>query len=358
MYRSIWRAVLFLALGTNFCFAQSASNPFAGKQINLTINFSAGGPTDLEGRLFGRYLSKHLEGNPPIIAMNREGAGGITGAVALGEQGARDGTAVGYLTGVAWNFAMFPEKFPISMRQFEFVGFQSGTSVSYVRTAALKNFQQPSDILRGQTIISGGLSAGEVKDVLMRLTLDILGVRYKHVTGYQSSSAARLALQRGEIDFHSESLPGFLGVVSPQLVSKGLVTPLFHDSMYDGKTVRSADIPQLGAPAFHEFATKATGSKPSGPLWDAYLGVLAANQAAQRLIVLPPKSSQTALSYLRDAVSKINSDQEFAEAATKVLGFAPQYETGADTNLRMTAIFDSVTHETLRFVREYMSKSN
>ena len=358
MYRSIWGAALAWALGTSICFAQTAQNPYAGKQINLTINFSAGGPTDLEGRLFGRYLSKHLEGNPPVIALNREGAGGITGAVALGEQGARDGTSVGYLTGVAWNFAMFPEKFPISMRQFDFVAFQSGTSVSYVRTSALKNFQQPSDILRVQNLISGGLSAGEVKDVLMRLTLDILGVRYKHVTGYQSSSAARLALQRGEIDFHSESLPGFLGVVSPQLVSKGIVTPLFHDSMYDGKTVRSADIPQLSAPAFHEFAAKATGSAPSGPLWDAYLGVLAANQAAQRLIVLPPKSSQAALNHLRDAVARMNADREFADASTKVLGFAPRYETGADTNSRMAAIFESVTPGTLKFVREYMSKSN
>jgi len=358
MLRSLLGYALALAAGVGACLAQTNQQVYAGKQINLTINFAAGGPTDLEGRLFGRYLSKHLAGSPPVIALNREGGGGITGAIALGEHGAKDGTSVGYLTAVAWNFAMFPEKFPVPIRQFEFVAFQSGTSVSYVRTSSLKAPVSASGFLRAENLVVGGLSAGEVKDVLMRLTLDMLGIKYKYVTGYQSSGAARLALQRGEIDFHSESLPGYLGVVSPQLVSKGLVAPLFFDSMYDGKEVRSVDVPGVDAPAFHEFFAKEMGSSPTGQLWNAYLGVLAANQAAQRLVVLPPGSSQVALRALREAVVAMNSDREFSEAAIKVLGFAPRYETGSDTNDQMAAIFDSVTPATLQFVREYMAKPN
>ena len=38
----------------------------------------------------------------------------------------------------------------------------------------------------------------------MRLTLDMLGVPFKYVTGYNSSAQAMLALQRGEISYHAE----------------------------------------------------------------------------------------------------------------------------------------------------------
>ena len=43
----------------------------------------------------------------------------------------------------------------------------------------------------------------------------MLGVPYRYVTGYRSSNNARLALQRGEINLHSESTPGYFGVVEP-----------------------------------------------------------------------------------------------------------------------------------------------
>ena len=34
---------------------------YKGKRLTLLINFAAGGPTDIEGRLFARYLVKHID---------------------------------------------------------------------------------------------------------------------------------------------------------------------------------------------------------------------------------------------------------------------------------------------------------
>jgi hypothetical protein len=59
-------------------------------------------------------------------------------------------------------------------------------------------------------------------------------VPYRYVTGYRSSSTARLALQRGEIHLHSETTPGFFSVVEPSLVKPGAVIPLYYDGNYDG----------------------------------------------------------------------------------------------------------------------------
>ena len=91
----------------------AADEPFyKGKRLTLIINFAAGGPTDIEGRLLAKHLSKHIEGNPGIIVQNMDGAGGMVGAGYLGEVAPKDGTALGYFTGSAWRYANNPEPLP------------------------------------------------------------------------------------------------------------------------------------------------------------------------------------------------------------------------------------------------------
>ena len=69
----------------------------------------------------------------------------------------------------------------------------------------------------------------------MRLTLDMLGVKYKYVTAYSGSQGARLALQRGEISFYSESPATYRSLIEPSLVQKGEVIPLYYDPGYNGQ---------------------------------------------------------------------------------------------------------------------------
>ena len=45
-----------------------AEDPFyKGKRLILIINFAAGGPSDIEGRLLAKHLVKHLDGSPSIV---------------------------------------------------------------------------------------------------------------------------------------------------------------------------------------------------------------------------------------------------------------------------------------------------
>src|SRR5206468_9144686 len=80
----------------------SADEPYyKGKRLSLIINFAAGGPTDIEGRLLAKHLVKHIDGHPAIIAQNMDGAGGMIGAGYLGEVAPKDATTLGYCTGSA-----------------------------------------------------------------------------------------------------------------------------------------------------------------------------------------------------------------------------------------------------------------
>ena len=50
---------------------------YKGKTIRFLVNFSAGGPTDIFGRLIARYFPKYVAGNPSVTVQNMAGAGGI-----------------------------------------------------------------------------------------------------------------------------------------------------------------------------------------------------------------------------------------------------------------------------------------
>src|SRR5215475_12717426 len=72
---------------------------YQGKTINFVINFAAGGPTDIEGRIIARHLAKHIPGQPTFVPQNMAGAGGVTGINFLGEVAKPDGLTIGYFTG-------------------------------------------------------------------------------------------------------------------------------------------------------------------------------------------------------------------------------------------------------------------
>ena len=51
----------------------------------MIVNYPAGGPTDLEGRIVALHLPTHIPGNPTIVVKNVGGAGGMIGSNQLGE---------------------------------------------------------------------------------------------------------------------------------------------------------------------------------------------------------------------------------------------------------------------------------
>ena len=43
---------------------------YKGKTITMIINYPAGGPTDIEGRIVAQHLPAHIPGNPSIVIKN------------------------------------------------------------------------------------------------------------------------------------------------------------------------------------------------------------------------------------------------------------------------------------------------
>jgi len=351
----LWRALSISCAVAAFLSPAAAQEPFyKGKRLTLVINFAPGGPSDIEGRLLAKHIVKHIDGQPLVIVQNKDGAGGLVGTNFLGEVGPRDGSMFGYFTGAAWKYVVEPENHRVDFRTYEFIGYQPGNAVYYVRSDLSPGMKQGADILKAQGLVAGGLALESSKDLLIRATLDMLGVPHKYVTGYRSSATARLALQRGEIHLHSESTPAYFGVVEPSLVRPGIVIPLYYDALYDGENFSVPKVMQgQSVPAFQDFYRTLKGALPSGRLWDAYRTNLAVDSAMLRTVVMPPGVPQAAVDALRSGLARLNEDKDYAEEAMRSIQFVPHYETGADINMRVRKAL-SVPPEIRAFVLQYM----
>jgi tripartite-type tricarboxylate transporter receptor subunit TctC len=313
--------------------ADAQQQPFyAGKQLIILVNYDAGGPTDLEARIFSRHIGRHIPGNPRIIVQNMGGAGGIIGTKYLGEVAPRDGSMLGYFTGSSQRFVTTPERFNVDFRTYEFIAVLPSGRIHFMRTDVRPGMRTATDVVRGEDIIVGGLQRDGPKDMAMRLTLDMLGARYRYITGYNSSAQAMIALQRGEINYYADSPPLYKTKIEPQ-VKAGALMPVFYDPNFDGTEFSVPTyIKDYPIKPFHELYKTIKGSMPSGQLWEAYKSILLVNGTMYRMITLPPGSPRPAIEALRTAVAALSTDKAFHEEALKVMGDTPEYVTSASLN--------------------------
>ncbi len=310
----------------------SADTPFyRGKTLTVLINFAAGGPTDIEGRLVARFLGRHLPGQPTIVVQNMPGAGGVTGTNYLGEIAKPDGLILGYFTGQFFNLLTADPNLRVDLAKFAYIASIEGVAVAYTRKDVPPGIQEAKDIVKAKNLRAGGLSLNSAKDVRFRLQLDILGIPHQYVTGYNSNSDARLALERNEIQFFTEGTPGYRSQVQPRMVKEGLVTPIYADELVtaDGEFRPSAEVPDI--PSFSQLHQQIFGKLGSGVLWEA-LKTINLTHAMQRIAKVAPNTPPEAIASLRHGFSQMIKDPEFIQEFKKVTRSDPAFEVGGEAD--------------------------
>jgi hypothetical protein len=196
------------------------------------------------------------------MVVQNMGGGGVTATNYLGEVSKPDGLTLGYFTAL-FRFQL-KEGTRVEASKCPCIAAVESISVSYIRSDVAPGIKRPEDIVKAQRFKAGGLSSGRCKDVRFRLSFDLLGLQYDYVTCYSSSSTARLAVQRNEVQYHDETLPGYRTQVEPQMVKTGMVTPLWCTDLVtaDGDAKSSTHLPELLP--FTEFYRKVMVSRRPG----------------------------------------------------------------------------------------------
>src|ERR1700692_858117 len=57
--------------------AESPPPFYAGKTVRILVGFGPGGGYDLYARTLGRFLGRHIAGEPAVIVQNMPGAGSL-----------------------------------------------------------------------------------------------------------------------------------------------------------------------------------------------------------------------------------------------------------------------------------------
>ena len=191
--------MLFFAIGFSFFmvvwtqgFAAEKAPFYQGKTLNFVINFAAGGPTDIESRIFAKHLTKHIPGQPAVTVQNMGGGGGLTAVNYLGEVAKPDGFTAAYFTGVLFQHQIKDPALRVDIGKFGFVTGVHGVTVSYIRADVPPGMKKPSDFVKAQKFRAAGLGVSSSKDVRFRLSFDLLGLKYDYVTGLGSPRSSSL----------------------------------------------------------------------------------------------------------------------------------------------------------------------
>src|SRR5918995_6764849 len=90
-------AALALAAAPVAAEAQTPTEFYAGKQVDLYIGYSVGGGYDIYARALAQHIGKHIPGNPTVVPRNMEGAGSVRLANWLYNVAPKDGTTFGII---------------------------------------------------------------------------------------------------------------------------------------------------------------------------------------------------------------------------------------------------------------------
>lgn len=177
--------------------AAGADAYYAGKQVRLHVGSAPGGGYDILSRAIAAHIGGHLPGNPNVIVQNVPGAASRKLANWIYSAAPKDGTVfASVFSSIPTEPLINPTLVKFDVRKFTWLGSASrDTAVGVVWHTA--KAQTLEDVKTRQMIV--GASGGITYD-FPTLAREILGLKFKVVTGYKGTSEIALAMERGELD--------------------------------------------------------------------------------------------------------------------------------------------------------------
>jgi tripartite-type tricarboxylate transporter receptor subunit TctC len=297
------RYALPLGILTAFAAPASAQAPsLAGKTVTMVIGFGPGGGYDLWGRVVARHIGKHLPGNPSVVPQNMPGAGSYNAANNIYNIAPKDGTVMGI---IARDAALGPITGASGARfdptKLTWLGTPTTETNVCIATNSDKVKVKTVDDLYTKELIVGDTGVGTGTHSYPKALNALLGMKFKIIGGFPSSSDVFLAMERGEVDGICESLDSVSGK-RPDWLPQKKVTILFQGG--------AAPNPELkGIPFVNDLAKNADDKTA--------IEFLYAGQGIGRPFIAPPDMPADRVKMVQDAFSATMKDPEFVADAKK-----------------------------------------
>jgi tripartite-type tricarboxylate transporter receptor subunit TctC len=242
-------------------------------------------------------MRAHIPGNPVLVPQNMIGAGGIKMANYLYSIAPQDGTALGMFpnTLVAAQ-AVGTEGVQYDANRFSWLGSITTSPVTLAVWHA-SGVATIADARRKEVVVAAS-NKGAITYTFPRMLNELLGTRFKIVSGYQGNSTMTVAMERGEVEGVTNSWDSWKSF-NPAWVADRKIRVLVQT---EPKSKDLADVPSVLELARNENDRRIMALIVSG---DALGKPLATSPN------VPPERVQA----LRDAFDATLRDPAFIEAA-------------------------------------------
>ncbi len=279
--------------------ADEVAQFYAGKNVSIVVGFEAGGLYSTFSAILARHLGRHIPGRPNVIVQHMPGAGGIV-AVNWGYTVApKDGTVIiTPLPGLPLRVPLGLDKPTYDATKFQWLGGW-GEGINAV---TLRRDTAPAltvEAARQHEVILGAISKSSNTYTVPALMNNLLGTRFKIITGYQGGAPIRLAMEKGEIHGWSGQNDGWRMIDHPWLRDGNLV----HLAQLASKP--APDLP--GVPMLSSFARE-----------PVELSILKSIESgvADRAVVVPPGVPEPRTQALAKAFQDTLRDPQFVKEAS------------------------------------------
>jgi|ERR1700722_2294518 tripartite-type tricarboxylate transporter receptor subunit TctC len=293
--------ILLMLWSTLACPAQTPTDVYRGKSVELDIGFSVGGAYDVYARMLARHMSKYIPGNPTIVPKNVEGAGSMRLANYLYNAAPRDGTIIGTISrGTVFEPLLGNNGAQFEPTKFNWVG-STNKEVSVCVSWYTSGVATVADA-RTRVIVMGASGPSADSYQSAKICNAVLGTKFKIVTGYPGGNDIDLAIERGELQGRCGWSWTSLKALHPMWLDQHKLNILFQTGLS-----KHTDLPD--APLVVDLA-KTDEDR-------AILRLIFARQVMAWPYLTPPGVSADRIEALRKAFNDTMQDADFLAEAEK-----------------------------------------
>ena len=337
-----------------FAVGNAAAQDFKGKTIIEIVNYPAGGPTDIEGRIVAQHLPDHLPGHPSVIVKNMGGAAGLIGANALGEA-TPNGETLGFFTMETATQILGNPAIHTPLADFMLAAGVESPLVAYMRRDTPPGVNVPADLMKTKDFKALTLNGQNSNTLNLTLSLDLLGISYVPVPAYVGLKEVETAILQNTGQMANTSLSGWIGSAEPALGK--LVIPIWQLTPRgaNGGYPRTANLPNLQT--FEEFYASVKGKPPSTDdmRYRALRTMIDPQLAMFRMALLPPKTPADTVAIMRKAFQEMWTDRAFLADYARVMKTEPVLIRGEDGQ-KLLAEIGTVPKPVKDFLVDYSTR--
>jgi tripartite-type tricarboxylate transporter receptor subunit TctC len=294
--------------------AQPAKEFYRGKTVSLLVGGTAGGGVDVSARVLAKHFGRHIPGQPTVVPQLMPGAGGIRAIDYMNSAAARDGTVLVLLPpGPLLEPLIGKRKASYRMADFQAIGAMTrelSLCVAWYRS----KFKSIEDAQQNQMIVAG-TGAASTTNVYPVVLNELLGTKFKIITGFQGSQESTLAIERGEVDGRCGWGWSSIKSVKSEWVRDRKLNILLQFAL-----TRSAEFPD--APSVMELIKDDTDRRA--------MSLLLAPLVLNKPVFVPPGVPSERISELRSAFKSVMNDPELRAEVVKLSSEEPDPTAGEE----------------------------